>query len=118
MGNLVLEKDDAVSMKVRLIALSSVERDRKLGLNGSPLVLGRSVDADVTIEDRWVSRRHCELTEKDGMLLVQDLDSTHGTFVNGKPVSEACLRPEDILTIGLTSFSASYRFSNRVARVS
>ena len=105
-------------MKVRLIALSSVERDRKLGVNGFPVVLGRSLDADVTIEDRWVSRRHCELLEKDGMILVRDLDSTHGTFVNGKPISEAWLRPEDILTIGLTSFSASYRLSPRVARVS
>jgi pSer/pThr/pTyr-binding forkhead associated (FHA) protein len=118
MGSLVLEKDEALSMKVRLIALSSVERDRKLGLSDFPVVLGRSIDADITIEDRWVSRRHCELLEREGMVLVRDLDSTHGTFVNGKPILEAYLRPEDILTIGLTSFSASYRPSARFARVS
>lgn len=76
------------------------------------------MEADVTIEDRWISRRHCELSERDGMLFVRDLDSTHGTFVNGRQVSEACLRPDDKLTIGLTSFAASYRTANRVARVS
>ena len=105
-------------MKFRLIALSSGEHDRKLVLNGHSLVLGRSMEADVTIEDRWISRRHCELSERDGMLFVRDLDSTHGTYVNGRQVSEAWLRPDDKLTIGLTSFAASYRMVNRVARVS
>ncbi len=116
-ASLVLDRIVALGMKVRLIALSSVEHDRRLGLNSLPVVLGRSADADVTIEDRWVSRRHCELLEKDGMLLVRDLDSTHGTFVNGKQISEAYLRPDDKLTLGLTSFAASYRVSARVARM-
>lgn len=104
-------------MKVRLIALSSVEHDRKLAWNQLPVILGRSSNADITIEDRWVSRLHCELTEKDGMLVVRDLDSTHGTYVNGRQVSEAQLRPDDKLTIGMTSFAASYRLGARVARV-
>ena len=104
-------------MKVRLIALSSVEHDRKLASNDLPAVLGRSSDADITIEDRWISRLHCELTEEDGMLIVRDLGSTHGTFVNGRQVSQARLRPDDKLTIGLTSFAASYRLGARVARM-
>jgi pSer/pThr/pTyr-binding forkhead associated (FHA) protein len=104
-------------MKVRLIALSSVEHDRKLALNGHSVVLGRCPEADVRIDDRWVSRRHCELVESDGMLVVRDLGSTHGTFVNGRQVTEARLRPEDKLTVGLTSFVASYRAATRLARV-
>ena len=104
-------------MKVRLIALSSVEHDRKLVLDGHSIVLGRCSEADVRIDDRWVSRRHCELAECDGVLVVRDLGSTHGTFVNGRHVSEARLRPEDKLTIGLTSFVASYRPAGRLARV-
>ncbi len=103
-------------MKVRLIALSSVEQDRKLALNGHSIVLGRGSETDVRIDDRWVSRRHCELAESDGMVVVRDLGSTHGTFVNGRQVSEAPLRPDDKLTVGLTSFVASYRVVARLAR--
>ena len=109
-------KDETSSMKVRLIALSSVEHDRKLVLNGNPVVLGRCPEADLKVDDRWVSRRHCELAESDGVLVVRDLGSTHGTFVNGRQVTEARLRPEDKLTIGLTSFVADYRASARLAR--
>ncbi len=105
-------------MKVRLIALSSVESDRRLSSKDLPFVLGRSADVDVTIEDQWVSRRHCELVESDGMLVVRDLGSTHGTFVNGRQVSESRLRPDDKLTIGMTSFVASYRVAARMVRVS
>ncbi len=111
-----LGRNEALGMKVRLIALDSVEHDRKLALNGHSVVLGRCPDADVRIDDRWVSRRHCELVEVDGMLVVRDLGSTHGTFVNGRQVSEARLRPDDKLTIGLTSFVASYRPLSRLVR--
>ncbi len=103
-------------MKVRLIALSSVEYDRKLSSNDLPVVLGRSAVADVKIEDQWVSRRHCELSETNGVLVVRDLGSTHGTYVNGRQVSEAHLRPDDKLTIGMTNFVANYRLAARMAR--
>ncbi len=103
-------------MKVRLIALSSVEYDRKLSSNDLPVVLGRSAVADVKIEDQWVSRRHCELSERDGVLVVRDLGSTHGTYVNGRQISEAHLRPDDKLTLGMTSFAANYRLAARMAR--
>lgn len=104
-------------MKVRLIALSSLEHDRKLELVGPPVVLGRCNDVDLKIDDRWVSRRHCELAERDGVLVVRDLGSTHGTYVNGRRVSETRLRPDDKLTVGMTSFVASYRLAARLARV-
>ncbi len=112
--------NEASGMKVRLVALSSVDHDRKLSLDGHPVVLGRSPEADVKIDDRWVSRRHCELSEMDGMIVVRDLGSTHGTYVNGRQVSEARLRPDDKLTIGMTSFVASYCYhaAIRLARVS
>lgn len=109
--------NEASGMKVRLVALSSVDHDRKLSLNGHPVVLGRSPEADVRIDDRWVSRRHCELAEIDGTVVVRDLGSTHGTYVNGRQISEARLRPDDKLTVGLTSFVASYHVA-RLARVS
>lgn len=102
-------------MKVRLIALSSVDHDRKLVLNSHPVVLGRSADTQLRVDDRWVSRHHCELFEQHGMVVVRDLGSTHGTFVNGRQITEMRLRPDDKLTVGLTSFVASYHAA-RVVR--
>jgi pSer/pThr/pTyr-binding forkhead associated (FHA) protein len=103
-------------MKVKLIALDPVGQNRKVVLHSLPAVLGRCGQAEVTVEDRWVSRQHCQLTEADGLLLVRDLGSRHGTFVNGHRVEEALLLPDDKLTVGMTSYVATYRAPARAIR--
>ena len=60
--------------------------------------------AGVGIDDRWISRRHCELLYEAGALVVRDLSSRHGTMVNGQPISESPLADGDILQLGLTPF--------------
>jgi pSer/pThr/pTyr-binding forkhead associated (FHA) protein len=54
--------------------------------------------------DRWVSRRHCEIVERDGLLFVRDFGSRNGTFLNGQFVTESTLTADDKLTVGLTTF--------------
>src|SRR5258708_7618722 len=62
--------------------------------------VGRHDDCSVRIESSQVSRKHCELFEKKGMLLVKDLGSANGTFVNGKKVEgQLVLEPGDELSI-------------------
>jgi pSer/pThr/pTyr-binding forkhead associated (FHA) protein len=73
-----------------------------------PLVIGRSEDADVKLDDRWASRRHCLIEAQDGTLVVQDLGSKHGTLLNNVIISEAVLKPGDRLSIGLTTLTATY----------
>ena len=60
------------------------------------------------IDDRWLSRRHCRLELREGTLVVRDLGSRHGTFVNGRSISECKLLPGDKLSFGLTHFVAEY----------
>lgn len=68
---------------------------------GGQVVCGRDSAATLTIEHPSVSRQHCLLIEKpDGGLLVRDLKSTWGTLLNGEAVTEASLRPGDIITLG------------------
>jgi pSer/pThr/pTyr-binding forkhead associated (FHA) protein len=63
--------------------------------------VGRQDECQVRIKSSQVSRKHCELFEKKGMLLVKDLGSANGTFVNGKKVDgQQVLEPGDELTIG------------------
>ena len=67
----------------------------------TPFVFGRAEDADVRVTNRWASRHHCEIDEVHGRVVIRDLESTHGTYVNGKKVLDAELFPGDELSIGL-----------------
>jgi pSer/pThr/pTyr-binding forkhead associated (FHA) protein len=63
--------------------------------------LGRHDDCLIRIKSSQVSRRHCELLEIGGKLVVRDLGSSNGTFVNGKRViGQQPLKPGDELTVG------------------
>jgi pSer/pThr/pTyr-binding forkhead associated (FHA) protein len=92
----------------KLIVTNSVTSSREIPLECFPLRLGRGADADVNVEDRWVSRDHCELDWVDQALVVRDLNSKHGTYVNGHPIREITLKPGDMLNIGLSKFLVHY----------
>jgi pSer/pThr/pTyr-binding forkhead associated (FHA) protein len=68
-----------------------------------PVTLGRGREAEIRLDDWWVSRAHCQIDEVDGSLVVRDLGSKHGTLVNRHSIVESQLAPEDELMIGLTS---------------
>jgi pSer/pThr/pTyr-binding forkhead associated (FHA) protein len=73
-----------------------------------PATLGRGQEADLRLEDPWVSRLHCILNEIDGTLVVRDLGAKNGTFVNGLRVSDSLLLPGGRLTLGRTSITVQY----------
>jgi pSer/pThr/pTyr-binding forkhead associated (FHA) protein len=102
-----------ITMKAKLIALDNHGPEVPLVLDKLPVVLGRNPDADVRLDDRWISRVHCEISEINGTLVVRDLDSRNGTLVNGESIKEAHLLPGDRLTVGLTSFKVEYNRSPR-----
>lgn len=66
------------------------------------MVLGRKKPSDLVLPDPRVSSEHCELCAEDGALVVRDLDSVNGTFVNERRVREARLRDGDLLRLGNT----------------
>ena len=96
-------------MKVVLASLALVVPTVRISLDKLPAVLGRAPDADVHLDDRWISRVHCVISEINGTLVVRDLDSHNGTLVNGQYITEAHLMPGDRLTVGLTSFEVQYK---------
>jgi len=70
-------------------------------LPGTIKTLGRAVRADFIVDAPMVSRLHCRLTAlPTGQLEVEDLQSTNGTYVNGKRVAKATLLPGDALRVG------------------
>ena len=80
------------------------ETDELLALdwNGgdSELWLGRLDSCDVVVEDLSVSRLHARLVYRAGAWILQDLDSTNGTIVNGRRVGRCVLRPGDRVRLG------------------
>jgi pSer/pThr/pTyr-binding forkhead associated (FHA) protein len=89
---------------VTLISKDAIARRREIALTEFPVRIGRSATSDVCVDDRWVSRDHCEVVCLDGQLVVRDLDSKYGTYVNGVRIIEKELHAGDELNIGLTRF--------------
>lgn len=69
--------------------------------------VGRSTVADLVVDAPFLSRVHCRITARADTLVVEDLRSTNGTFVNGRRVERATLGEGDRLTIGRWEFSVS-----------
>ena len=95
-------------MKVVLAIYHQSTKVRDCILDGMPMIIGRSADADIQLDDRWVSRQHCKVDFQDGVIVVQDLESRHGTLVNDKPITVSKLFPGDTLCIGLSRLVACY----------
>ena len=76
-------------------------------LSGNIKTIGRSSGAEYMVEAALVSRLHCRLSAGATELQVHDLDSTNGTFVNGKRVAEATLKDGDRLGVGRVEFFVS-----------
>jgi len=64
------------------------------------VVIGRSASADVSIPDRFLSRRHARLYRDGDDSLIEDLGSRNGTLVNGVRISAPTkVRPGDVIGI-------------------
>ena len=79
-------------------------------LDENPLTFGRTSDNVVQIDHLEVSSAHARITRmvgKDGTVayVLEDLDSTNGSFVNGKKVIKTALRHKDVIRIGLNVFT-------------
>ena len=72
---------------------------RTFNIGDRPLVIGRSPDVDVVINDSNVSRRHAEVWRTNEGVAIRDLESTNGTFVNGHRITSVSLSPRDDVTV-------------------
>jgi diguanylate cyclase (GGDEF)-like protein len=79
---------------------------RRFLLDQPEMVLGRGTDCNIQVDRDSVSRRHARVFRDDGtsQWLVEDLNSTNGSYVNDQPVTKAQLRDGDFLKIGAAIF--------------
>lgn len=76
----------------------------KIRLAEGRLLVGRSVQADIYLDDRSVSRRHAELIVHGSEVIVRDLYSRNGTYVDDVHVTESVARPPQRIRFGTVEF--------------
>jgi pSer/pThr/pTyr-binding forkhead associated (FHA) protein len=64
------------------------------------IIVGRSSDLDMVLVEDMVSRKHAKITASGDQIVIQDLGSTNGTFVNGEKIKKARLKEGDRILIG------------------
>ncbi len=89
-------------MNCRLLVLAGVDKGIQFPLQG-PVVIGRGDNATLQLRDPRVSRAHCQVLLQGNNIVISDIGSRSGTFVNGRPVQGSqLLRPGDVIQIGET----------------
>jgi len=73
------------------------------------ITFGRDPDNTIHLPDRKLSRIHCQIHLKGSDCILTDLNSTNGTFVNGKRTERQIVKPGDVVQIGLTRFLVGFR---------
>jgi hypothetical protein len=101
---MVLDRDALRSAKPRAPQGAIVAQEgsvrREVPLTAEPITVGRDPKNDIVLDDRRVSRRHAEVRLRLGRYTLYDLQSTNGTFVNGRRIAEMVLSDDDRVTIG------------------
>ena len=76
--------------------------------SGPGVTVGRSERAELYVNSPRLSRMHCTLRLSGKGLVLEDLGSANGTFVNGQRISEALIRPGDIIQVGGIAIRVDY----------
>ena len=84
----------------KLVVLSAGMTGRTHELKVEKTTIGRVEDNTFQIAEPSVSSHHCELVLKGNDVLVKDLNSTNGTFINGEKVTESVLKTGQVLRLG------------------
>jgi pSer/pThr/pTyr-binding forkhead associated (FHA) protein len=90
-------------MQLKLVVIAGASKSGEITVN-PPMTFGRSRDADLTLRHALISRKHCEIAESNGQIVVRDLGSLNGTFIGGQRINEAPLKDGDELMVGSVTF--------------
>jgi serine/threonine-protein kinase len=99
---------EAPAEKPTAVVLVAQKTGEQLRLNDLATVVGRAPECDRVLQFADVSKRHCQILVEKGQVIVEDLSSANGTFVNRKKIKRVVLKDGDILRI------SSHRFQVRL----
>jgi pSer/pThr/pTyr-binding forkhead associated (FHA) protein len=91
-------------MQVNLFLLKKEGTIQAFSLPSTVTLIGRRQECDLCIPLSIISRKHCEISIEQNKLMIRDLHSKNGTFVNGQQVEDAYLNPGDRIKFGPVTF--------------
>lgn len=84
-----------------LVIIQGEGLGRRVDIEAEPILIGRLLEADLSIQHKSVSRRHCQVRYSDGRYYAEDLGATNTTKINNQPLdAERELADGDLLTVG------------------
>ena len=84
----------------KLVVLSAGMTGRTHELKVDKTTIGRVEDNSFQVAEPSVSSHHCEVLLRGANVMVRDLNSTNGTFINGEKITESVMKPGQILRLG------------------
>lgn len=94
----------AVAQATTLVGLDGALAGQRFAVPPTGLTIGRETDNQLVVPDLSVSRHHARIAHEQGALVVYDLNSTNGVFVNEQRVSRQALKPGDVVRFGMVRF--------------
>lgn len=96
--------DRPAAKEACLVVIYGLELGKKFNLTRPQMIIGRSSKADVQIDQEAVSRNHCKILNTGNAVLLRDMGSTNGTYVNDEMIDEYVLRDGDFIKVGRCIF--------------
>jgi hypothetical protein len=97
-------ESENVSGSVTWVAVLEVA-GKRYPISKSRTVIGRGTEADITVDDSGISRRHVEILWDGTRAQANDLGSTNGSVLNGQRLSSAALEADAVITAGQTTIT-------------
>ena len=89
----------------KIVVTAGEKIGTEIALSGRQLTIGRAGDSDLVVDDEFTSTHHAKLVFINGEWLIQDLDSTNGTLLDGKKIATTTVVPMNTqVRVGQTSF--------------
>ena len=96
--------DKPVAKEACLVVIYGQDLGKKYNLDQPAVLAGRSSKCDIQIDQESVSRNHAKIINTGKSIILRDLGSTNGTYVNDELIDEYVLQDGDLIKIGRTIF--------------
>jgi len=92
-----------ILLKFKNTELKTIKTDKE------EITIGRNTANDIHIDNLGVSKQHARIVKHKDAYLIEDFNSTNGTFINGQKVAKAELKDNDVVGIGKHSLVIFYK---------
>lgn len=106
-GTQQINPNELKGRKVQLSIVEGPDHGNQFEIAKAQTVIGRAQRNDIVLQDRRVSANHASVEIQNGEILIKDLGSTNGTFVNNRQISTSRLQNLDEIVIGTTKILVS-----------